>query len=197
MRRCAGEWDSWLTDDASGPQPASRGSRENRGHLEATPSVVSGRAVWYAARRERHRSHCQQVPLPLESQLRMETITADEPKLWNQDTPGHSLPKEMLREVFCPPAALQGIAGAARLGTGETDILVVASFFAPSSTKKCGETAKRLCSWVESIYDKHDKRTMLLWMTDADGDFGLDRRRKNGDHQSKRSGWHQAKRRKQ
>ena len=56
------------------------------------------------------------------------------------------------------------------------DTLVVASYFAPASTKKCGETAKRLCSWVESIYDKHSKRTTLLWMTDANGDFGLDRK---------------------
>ena len=77
----------------------------------------------------------------------------------------HSLPKEMLREVFRPPAALQGRAGAARLRSGDMDLLVVASCFAPASTKKCCETAKRLCSWVESIYDKHGKRTMPLWKT--------------------------------
>ena len=60
-------------------------------------------------------------------------------------------------KFFCPPAALQGRAGAARLRTGDMDVLVAASCFAPASTKKCGETAKRLCSWVESIYDKHGK----------------------------------------
>ena len=112
---------------------------------------------------------------------------------------GHSLPKDMLREVVCRPASLQGRAGAARLRTGEMDVLVVASNFAPSSTKKCGEITKRLCSWFESIYDKHGKRTMLLWMADTKWGLwaGQKRRRKNGDHQRKRSGWHQAKRRKQ
>ena len=87
----------------------------------------------------------------------------------------HSLPKEMIREVFCPPASLQGRAGAARLRAGEMDVLVMASNFAPSSTKKCGDIAERLCSWVESIYDKHCKRTMFLWMADAGGELGMDR----------------------
>ena len=67
-------------------------------------------------------------------------------------------------KFFCPPAALQGRAGAARLRTGDMEILVVASYFAPARTKKCGETAKRPCSWVESIYDKHGK-----WQTVTSG----------------------------
>ena len=58
---------------------------------------------------------------------------------------------------------------------GEMDMLVVASYFAPASTKSSGDIAKRICRWVESIYDKHGKRTMILWMADANGDFGLDR----------------------
>ena len=57
---------------------------------------------------------------------------------------GHSLPKEMLREVFCPPASLQGRAGAARLRTGEMDVLVVASYFATleheEMRRNCQET---------------------------------------------------------
>ena len=42
---------------------------------------------------------------------------------------------------------------------------------------------KNSAAGSESIYDKHGKRTMLLWMTDANGDFRLDRTKKqNGDH---------------
>ena len=53
------------------------------------------------------------------------------------------------------------------------DVLVVASYFAPASTKKCGETAKRLCSWVESIFDKRGKRN--LDDRRKNRDFGQDR----------------------
>ena len=103
----------------------------------------------------------------------------------------------MLREVLCPPAALQGRAGAARMRTGDMDILVVASYFAPASTNKCGETAKRLLgrehqrqAWKtnHAIVDDRRKRGLRA---------GSKRRRKNGDLQRKCSGRHQAKIRKQ
>ena len=58
---------------------------------------------------------------------------------------------------------------------GALDVPVVASYFAPSSTKKSGDVATRICRWVEVLYDKHGGRTILLWMADVSGDFGLDR----------------------
>ena len=53
------------------------------------------------------------------------------------------------------------------------DVLVVASYFASSSTRNSGDVATRICRWVEGLYDKHGGRTMLLWMADVNGDFGL------------------------
>ena len=113
---------------------------------------------------------------------------------------GHSLPKEMLREVFCPlPLQLQGRAGAARLRTGDMDVLVVASYFAPREyeemLRNCQEAVQLgrehlRQAWQTSHATVDDKRKRGLRA-------GSKRRRKKGHHQRKCSGWHQAKRRKQ
>ena len=74
------------------------------------------------------------------------------------------------------PASLQKRAGAARLRVGAAvDVMVVASYSAPSSTKNSGDIATRICRWVEGVDDKRGGRTVLLWMTDVNGDAGLDR----------------------
>ena len=156
--------------------PHHAGHERNRGHLEATPSVVSGRAGWYAAaRRERHRSHCQQVPLPVESQLRMETRTVDEPKLWNQDTPGAQPAEGDAQRSFLPSCRVTRKSWRCEVENGRNGHTGGGMLLRTLEHEEMRETARRLCSWVESIYDKHGKRTTLLWTTGANGDSWLDR----------------------
>ena len=94
----------------------------------------------------------------------METRPVDEPKLWNQDSPGAQLAEGDAQRSFLPSCLITRKGWRCEFVNGRD-----------GCTGGGRLLRTRLCSWVDSIYDKHGKRTTLLWMADENGDFGLDR----------------------
>ena len=99
----------------------------------------------------------------------MATRTVDKSKLWSENSAGAQFAEGVAQRGILPPCITprESWSGETEGGSGGR---------AGGGKRRTAETSQaRICRWVEGLHDKHGGRTMLLWMSDVNGDFGLDR----------------------